>query len=29
MILTRCYKYRLYPTADQHTRLIQWAGCRR
>lgn len=29
MILTRCYKYRLYPTTDQHKRLIQWAGCRR
>ncbi|MBM7844467.1 RNA-guided endonuclease InsQ/TnpB family protein [Herpetosiphon giganteus] len=27
--LTRCYKYRLYPTADQQTTLVQWAGCRR
>lgn len=27
--LTRCYKYRLYPTDDQHTTLVQWAGCRR
>ncbi|HYF65609.1 MAG TPA: transposase [Herpetosiphonaceae bacterium] len=27
--LTRCYKYRLYPTNDQQTTLVQWAGCRR
>ena len=24
--LTRCFKYRLYPTTDQHTTLVQWAG---
>jgi putative transposase len=29
MHLTRCYKYRLYPTNDQQTTLAQWAGCRR
>ncbi|MCA0355115.1 MAG: transposase [Chloroflexi bacterium] len=27
--VTRCYKYRLYPTADQQNTLVQWAGCRR
>jgi len=27
--LTRCYKYRLYPAADQQTTLVQWAGWRR
>jgi len=27
--LTRCFKYRVYPTDDQHTTLTQWAGCRR
>ena len=27
--VTRCYTYRLYPTDDQHTTLVQWAGCRR
>lgn len=27
--LTRCFKYRLYPTDYQHTTLTQWAGCRR
>ena len=27
--LTRCFKYRLYPTDDQQTTLAQWAGCRR
>ncbi|WP_236706990.1 RNA-guided endonuclease InsQ/TnpB family protein [Herpetosiphon geysericola] len=27
--LTRCYKYRMYPTDDQHTTLVRWAGCRR
>ncbi|MBM7843333.1 RNA-guided endonuclease InsQ/TnpB family protein [Herpetosiphon giganteus] len=27
--LTRCFKYRLYPTTDQQTTLVQWAGCRR
>jgi putative transposase len=29
MKLTRCYKYRLYPTAAQQMTLVQWAGCRR
>ncbi len=29
MIITRCYKYRLYPTASQEITLVQWAGCRR
>ncbi len=27
--LTRCFKYRLYPTTNQQATLIQWAGCRR
>jgi putative transposase len=29
MIVTRCFKYRLYPSIEQETTLIQWAGCRR
>src|SRR5262245_32255519 len=29
MIVTRCFKYRLYPSADQEANLVQWAGCRR
>ena len=29
MKLTRCYKYRLRPTAAQVETLVQWAGCRR
>ncbi|GAA5529538.1 transposase [Herpetosiphon gulosus] len=27
--VTRCFKYRLYPTTDQQNTLVQWAGCRR
>jgi putative transposase len=27
--LNRCYKYRIYPSNDQHATLVQWAGCRR
>ena len=29
MEVTRCYKYRLYPTREQEARFVQFAGCRR
>jgi putative transposase len=29
MIVTRCYKYRLYPTEEQAQILVRFAGCRR
>lgn len=29
MLITRCYKYRLYPTVSQEITLVQWSGCRR
>ena len=29
MLITRCYKYRLYPTATQEALFLSFAGCRR